>query len=248
MKLLLRSLCLVLVFAGSALARPDQEIPQLNRRITDRTGTLSGGDLERLESILEHFEKETSNQIIVLMVPTIGDQSIEEYSLHVAEKNKLGKKGKDNGVLVVIAKNDHLARIEVGYGLEGVLTDALSSQIIRNVMFPHFRQNDFVGGIAAGVNAIMDATKGEYTAEPDGQHTARKFSPLIVILLFALFGIFSSFARRGRRTYMGSRGYYSGGPWFGGFGGGGFGGGGFGGGGFGGGGGSFGGGGASGSW
>jgi len=243
--------CLTLLLVADA--RADRiDIPRVTERFTDLTRTLSGDEANRLEGRLKDFETQTSNQIVVLMVPTIGGMPIEEYSLLIAQKNKLGRKGKDNGVLLLIVKDDHKARIEVGYGLEGVLTDALSSQIIRNEMIPHFRENDFFGGIDAGVNAILQVTKGEYTGEPESRNGVRRFSPLVIIIFILLFGVFSNFARRGRRTLLGSRGYYSSGPWFGGFGGGGFGGsggGGFGGGGgFSGGGGSFGGGGASGSW
>ena len=243
-------MCCCLLFSGIGLAQSRQPtITLLIHRITDQTGTLSNEETAQLESLLERFEHETSNQIVVFMISTTGEEAIEEYSYNVAETNKLGKKGKDNGVLVLIAKDDRHARIEVGRGLEGALTDALSSQIIRKEMFPYFRDNNFYAGIEAGVNAIMAATKGEYTAEPEGRSKGRgSSSPLVVILLFIFFGFFSLLARRGRRMYMGSRGYSSGGPWWWG-GGGGFGGGGFcGGGGFSGGGGSFGGGGASGSW
>ncbi|HMD13932.1 MAG TPA: TPM domain-containing protein, partial [Bacteroidota bacterium] len=103
-----------------------QEIPELHHRVTDLSGTLSAGELESIDQSLAQFEQETSNQVVVLLITTLNDQSIEDYTIQVAEKNKLGKKGRDNGVLVVIAKADRKARIEVGYGLEGALTDAIS--------------------------------------------------------------------------------------------------------------------------
>ena len=178
-------------------------------------------------------------------------RSSEDYSLKVCEKNKLGKKGRDNGVLFLIVKDERRMRIEVGYGLEGVLTDALSEQIIHRVVAPKFRVGDYNGGINAGVDAIMAATKGEFQGQPEAS-SRKQLSPIAVLILFLLFGSFTRLLFRGvRRTTMGSGRYWSGGPWFGGFGGGGggFGGGGFGGGGgFSGGGGSFGGGGASGGW
>ena len=228
--------------------RDDQSVPVVHQRITDFTGTLSQDEQRRLESKLEQFERETSNQIVVIIISSLEGGSIEDVTLRVAEKNKLGKKGKDNGVLLLVAKDDRQIRIEVGYGLESVLPDATSDQIIRRVIAPKFRQGDFSGGIDAGVDAIMRATKGEFTGDPEGGRTGRHTSPLIALLLFILFGIFSRLFIGGRLHYMGPRGYYSsGGPWwYGGMGGGGgFGGGG---GGFSGGGGSFGGGGASGSW
>ncbi len=170
------------------------------------------------------------------MVPTLGDEPIEEVSYDIAKKNGIGQKGKDNGVLVLIAKDDRQMRIEVGYGLEGVLPDILAGQIIRKEMIPHFKEGDYAGGIQAGVDAIILATKHEYTADTQAQ-TGRRGSPSLVWILFVIAFIVLRFLRRG------------GGFWWGGFGGGGFGGGGFGsGGGFSGGGGSFGGGGASGRW
>jgi uncharacterized protein len=247
-------LCVSVLLAPSTCGAQsgDQQVPLIRQRVTDMTGTLSPDDLQHLESKLDQFERETSTQIVILSVPSIEGGSIEDFTLRVAEKNKLGKKGRDNGVLFLISKNDRLMRIEVGYGLEGVLTDATSDQIMRRVVAPKFRDGDFSGGIDAGVDAIMQATKGEFTGEPGRGRSGRRTTPFVAfLLLFILFGIFSRLIRGGRRHYLGSRGYYSsGGPWFGGMGGGGgFGGfGGGGGGGFSGGGGSFGGGGASGSW
>lgn len=243
------TLVCILLAAGSAPAQHNEiPLPEIHRRVTDLTGTLPDDGIRRLESALERFERETSNQIAVLMIPSLNGESIEDYSMRVAEKNKFGKRGRDNGILVLIVKEDHRMRIEVGYGLEGVLTDALCDQIIRRVMAPKFRDGDYAGGIEAGVDAIMFATKGEFKGEPRGNGDLRRFTPILLLLVF-LFFAFMNRLLGGRRHYVGSRGYYSG-PWFGGFGGGGFSGGGFGGGGggFSGGGGSFGGGGASGSW
>ncbi|HMK38496.1 MAG TPA: TPM domain-containing protein, partial [Bacteroidota bacterium] len=153
--------------------------------------------------------------------------------------NKIGRKGKDNGVLLVVARNDRKARIEVGYGLEGVLPDALAGQIIRHEIGPHFRQGDYCG-LRAGVEAIMSATKNEYQAEPSSRGGRSSSTRLIFALVFVAFMVIR-LARRRHGIFLG------GGPWIGGGWGSGSGGG-FGGGGFGGGGGSFGGGGASGSW
>ncbi|MBI1807330.1 MAG: YgcG family protein [Ignavibacteria bacterium] len=241
------------LWAASSFAQRDAEsVPLLSHRVTDMTSTLSRDETQSLEEQLAQFERETSNQIVVLIVPTMNDESIEDFSLRVTEKNKLGKKGRDNGVLLLIAKEDRKMRIEVGYGLEGSMPDAISDQIIRRVIAPLFRQGDYFGGVNAGIDAIMRATKGEYQGEPDDKGSRNRLSFLIPLLLFLMFGFFSRLFTGGRRHYLGSRGYYSsGGWWLGGFGGGGFGGGsgGFGGGGgFSGGGGSFGGGGASGSW
>lgn len=235
----------VLLFVLVVFSTAQQEVPIVHQRVNDETGTLSRDEVAALESTLAQFEKETSNQIVVLMVPSTQGDSFDDYSLRVAEKNKLGKKGRDNGVLLFIAKEDHNLRIEVGYGLEGTLPDAISDQIIRQVIIPKFKQNDFFGGIQSGLEAIMQATKGEYKGTSENSDI-KKFKPLIVILMILLFGVLPRIFGGGRRHYVGSSGYYSGGGFFGGFGGGSSSGGGFGG--FSGGGGSFGGGGASGSW
>ena len=137
-----------------AQANKPPDVPEIHQRVTDLTGTLTSDQIASLSQKLEQFEHQTSNQIAVLMIPTVGNESVEDYSMRVAEKNKFGKKGRDNGVLLFIAKDDHWIRIEVGYGLEGALTDALSDQIIRHEMFPKFRSGDFYGGIDAGVDAI----------------------------------------------------------------------------------------------
>ena len=239
----------LLITALAAGKSPDLVIPEIHHRVNDLGGLMTGAQVADLESRLDAFEQQTSNQIVVLVVPSLEGESLEDFSLQVCEKNKLGKKGRDNGVLFFIVKNERRMRIEVGYGLEGVLTDALSDQIIRTVVAPRFRVGDYPGGISAGVDAIMLATKGEFQGEPNAGKR-NKVSPLAMLIFFLLFGGFTRLFLRGlRRTTMGSGRYYSGGPWMGGFGGGfGGGGGGFGGGGFSGGGGSFGGGGASGGW
>ncbi len=225
------------------------DVPSLSRRVTDLTGTLSVGEQRQLEDTLSRFEEETSNQLVVLIIPALDGESIEDYSLRVAEKNKIGTKEHRNGVLLLIAKDDRKMRIEVGYGLEGALPDAISDQIIRRIIVPEFRDGDYTGGIEAGVNAIISATKGEYKGE--GRRNGNGKFPFTALVFAGIFVVafLSRLLGGGRRHYVGSRGYYSRGGWWmggGGFGGGGFGGGG--GGGFSGGGGSFGGGGASGSW
>lgn len=243
-----------LLLAPPARAQ-EMAVVEIHRRMTDLSGTLSGSDEVALEQKLARFEQETSNQIVVLMVGSVGGGSIEDYSLRVAEKNKLGKKGRDNGVLILIAKEDRKIRFEVGYGLEGALPDATVDQIIRHIIAPRFREGDYAGGIDEGVDAVIAATKGEFTGTGGKGGIFKNPSVLGVIIAFLVFflGPFTRILSGGRRYQIGSRGWRSSGPWFGGFGGGGGSGGGFsgfggGGGGFSGGGGSFGGGGATGSW
>jgi len=210
--------------------------------VTDRAGILGSDAGSRLETVLREFDLRTSAQVAVAAFPSLDGGNIEDVSMRIAEKWKPGRKDKDNGVLLVIFKNDRQVRIEVGYGLEGVLTDALAGQIIRDEIIPKFRQGDYAGGISDGVQAIMSAVRGEYQAKASNQDErdpATVFIALFFILLlpYLLFGI----GKRGRR---GSGGRYGGFPSGRYHGGGGFGRGGFGG--FGGG--SFGGGGASGKW
>jgi uncharacterized protein len=236
-------LCLLL-----SLAHGQPKIPEHGGVwVHDEAHILSSQTKAMLESILQAERDSTSNQIAILIVPTLNGESIEDFSLRVAEKWQPGKKEKDNGVLLLISKDDRLMRIETGYGLEGALTDAIASRIIRNEIAPRFRTGDYDGGVHAGVMAIIQAIKGEYVNEdPAPRKRNSKGSPLATILILILIVILASRGRRG-----GGRGgnWSSGRGWMGPIGGFGGSGGGFGGGGgsFGGGGG-FGGGGSSGSW
>jgi uncharacterized protein len=223
-------------------------IPELwGLRIHDEAKVLSPGFVEQLEHRIKSDEDSTSNQIAVLVIRSLEDYPMEDYTLAVAEKWKLGQKEKDNGVLLFVAVEDRKIRIETGYGVEGVLPDALCNRIIRNDIAPYFRQANYEAGIQAGVEAISKAIAGEYKAEPQtSRKTGGNIVPFLVILIILII--------IGRIRGGGGRGGYRGGGWSSGsgwFGGGGFsGGGGFGGGGggFSGGGGGFGGGGSSGSW
>ncbi len=239
----MKSLFLFLLFVSIGFAQ-QENLPVLKNYANDFTGTLTPDQLSELDYRLQTFDDSTSNQLVFLMIPTLNGYPLDEYSNETAIKNKIGTKKNDNGVLLLVVKDDHKARIEVGYGLEGALTDALSSSIIRNVMIPYFKQNDYFDGVSAGINAIILATKGEYKADKKA-HSRDSYSGIFT-LLFVLFFVISFFLRGGGRG--GGFFYYGGG--LGGFGGGGgfSSGGGFGGGGFSGGGGDFGGGGASGSW
>jgi uncharacterized protein len=234
----------------SLFAYGQPAIPELwGTRIHDEAGVLSSGFVNQLEHSLKSGEDSTSNQIAVLVIPTLNDYPVEEYALQVAEKWKLGQQGKDNGVLLLVVINDRKIRIEVGYGLEGVLPDALANQIIRNEMAPYFRQQNYEAGIAAGTAAIQRAIAGEYTAEAQPIRRKKgKGSILPFLFILALLIIISRIRGGGGRR---GGGWSAGSGWYGGGFGGGFGsrgGGGFGGGGFSGGGGGFGGGGSSGSW
>lgn len=154
--------CLAALFAFATVAAAQTaEVPYLTGRIVDNAELLGADAHRRLTETLRQHEQRTGNQIAVLTVPTIHGESIEEYAVRVFEQWKLGQKGKDNGVLVVVVPQDRRMRIEVGYGLEGVLTDAQASRIIRNLMTPRFRKGDFSGGITQGVNAIVAQLEGK---------------------------------------------------------------------------------------
>ncbi len=229
------------------------EIPKIIDPVTDITNTIDRDDYVQLRKQIVRFEDSTSNQIVVLIIPTLGENDIREFGIKTLEQNKIGQKGNDNGILLLIAKNDRKVSIEVGYGLEGVLTDAICEQIIRNEMLPEFKDGNYTKGISAAIQTMMLATKGEYTAEKKNENNSGWFGVVIVfaVILVAVFG-----AARGRQYGVTSSGYRRHNDWWGGGFGGGLGGGGgfgsFGGSGGGsswsGGGGSFGGGGASGSW
>lgn len=208
--------------------------------VTDKAGLLSPSARAKLEDTLKSFEDKTSNQIVVVTFPSLGGQSLEDFSIHLAETWKVGQKGKDNGVIFLIFKNDRKMRIEVGYGLEGVLPDAVSGQIISRIVAPHFRTNNYEKGVFAGVDAIIQAIQREFKGTSD-QRRISDFGKMLLIL--AIFLFFYFWVRITSYRLGSHRGKY-GGFWVGG----GSGGGGFGGGGFSGGGGSFGGGGASGGW
>lgn len=218
------------------------QIPKLEKYATDYTNTLSSSELNYLNRDLKNFDDTTSNQVVFLMISSLGTYPIEMYTYEVATQNQIGTKENNNGALLFVAKNDRKMRIEVGYGLEGALPDALASSIIRNEIAPHFRRDDYYGGVQAGLNAIKLATVGEYKRDKKVDDDDGGGFPIIYIILFILISIFSRGRHGGGLAGLILLGGMSGGRSSGGFGGGGS----FGG--FSGGGGSFGGGGASGGW
>ena len=167
-----RRLSRLLWLLATALLAPvllhaaDAAVPQLARHVTDLTGTLTAQQVDQLDAQLVSLEKTKGAQLVVLMVGTTEPQDIEGYSLAVAEANKIGRKGTDDGVLLLIAKNDHGARIEVGYGLEGAIPDAAAARIIREYIAPKFRANDYFGGISDAVGALTQLINGEPLPPP----------------------------------------------------------------------------------
>ena len=242
--------CAIWLFAQTGLAL---QVPTLEGRVNDRADLLSAAAEQTLTSRLVDYEKSTGHQLAVLTIPTLDGDPVEDFSIRVVEAWKLGKKGKDDGVLVLVVSKDRKMRIEVGYGLEGELTDASAGRIVRDIMAPRFRNGEYEGGIIAAVDAVILKTGGQVAAGDAGEAQrlepparpvgllGRIVSGLFKLAFFGLFGFVFLFILLINR-FGGPR---SGGMFFGG---GGSSGGGFGGGGFSGGGGSFGGGGASGSW
>jgi uncharacterized protein len=163
-----RFLIFSLLISLSAFAQ--KAVPELwHTRVHDDAHVLKQETIDALEKQLTVYEDSTSNQIAILIISSLDGDPIESYSIRVAEKWQLGQKEKDNGVLLLIAVDDHKMRIEVGAGLEGVLTDALTSRIIRNEMAPNFRRADFDSGVTAAVIGIIAAIGGEYTADDSSE-------------------------------------------------------------------------------
>ena len=194
---------LFLVFVAAA----EIAIPPLKARVTDLTGTFSDQQRAALEQTLAEFEKRKGPQIAVLMVPTTQPETAEQYAVRVEESWKLGRKGVDDGVLLLVAKNDRKLKIEVGYGLEGALPDAIAKRIIDEDIVPRFKQGDFYGGVRAGTDRIMRVIEGEPLPPPRAGPAAANVSqhmdwliPAILVLFFVggiLRMIFGRFAGAG---------------------------------------------------
>jgi uncharacterized protein len=157
----LTSLIAVLWLLCAPWAAAEVAVPPLKARVTDLTGTLQPDQQAALEQTLQAFENSKGSQIAVLIVPTTQPETIEQYAIRVAEAWKLGRKGVDDGVLLLIARNDRKLRVEVGYGLEGAIPDAVAKRIVSEIITPHFKQEDYFGGIQAGVDRIIKVVEGE---------------------------------------------------------------------------------------
>lgn len=180
---MLRAFCLLLLIILSYLTYAQKAVPELwSQRVHDEAKVLSASVVDQLELELKQYEDSTSNQIAILIISSLDGDVLEDYSLRVAEKWQLGSKKNDNGVLLLIAVDDHKMRVEVGQGLEGVLTDAHSNRIIRNEMAPNFRRGDYDAGVKAAVNSMIKAIGGEYSAEDPAEENT-----LLGKLIFGLF-------------------------------------------------------------
>jgi uncharacterized protein len=188
---LLQSLCALAI-----------DVPQLKTRVTDLAGILTADQIANLDSRLRSFEISDSTQLAILIIPSLEGEPIEDYSMRVAEAWKIGQKGRDNGALLLISMRDRMARIEVGYGLESNLTDARTSQIIRNEIALRFREGDYYGGIDAAVTAMIQSVRGMYKGDSHPERTSARpasgrFFNLIIMLLFPLLWLLSATGKWG---------------------------------------------------
>ena len=186
---------LLMTLITLAGAQELQAIPKLAARVMDLTATLSAEQKSQLETKLADFEREKGSQIAVLLVPTVQPETVAEYALRVFEAWKLGRKGVDDGALLLVAKEDRKLRIEVGYGLEGALNDATAKRIISETITPFFKQGDFYGGIEAGVDVMITVIGGEPLPEPaasrsgGGESDYEAMFPIVFMMVFVVGGI-----------------------------------------------------------
>ena len=189
-----RALLLLCALGWAALAAAQVPVPPLTGHVTDLTGTLTAEQKATLEQTLTAFESRKGSQLAVLMVASTAPEEIEQYALRVAEQWKLGRKKVDDGAILVIAKNDRAMRIEVGYGLEGALTDLTSKRIIDETILPRFKAQDFDGGITAGVGQLIRVIDGEPLPAPNARPSAgigdvQQYAPVLFILALVVGGV-----------------------------------------------------------
>jgi len=178
---------IVLVLWTSAQAL---EVPKLQGYVNDYAGMISGPAREQLETELRAFEQSDSTQIVILTIPSLEGDVIEDFGIRVAEAWKIGWKGKDNGAIFIVSRDDRRMRIEVGRGLEGKLTDLMAGRIIDLVVKPRFKRGDFDGGFLAGVAAIIDTTRGEFSPAPEDHRPSREgASRFFTFLIFGAFAM-----------------------------------------------------------
>lgn len=200
----LLAIAALLVGAASAAAAPadpnEIPVPKLTAHVIDQTGTLTPAQRDSLDAKLAELDRTHGSQVVVLMVPSTGDESIFDFATRVTDEWKLGRKGVDDGVLLVLAKAQHKIRIHTGRGVQGTLTDALSNRIINEIIAPRLRAGDFAGGLDAGVDAIIQAIEGENLPLAQARRPAAKVSgdsffylavflvPILGLALRAVFG------------------------------------------------------------
>lgn len=182
-------LAFLLFFLALSATRAEVPVPDLSRRVTDLTGTLTPDTVSRLESTLAQFEQGKGSQIAVLLIPTTQPEDIAQFGIRVGDKWKIGREGVDDGVILIVAKDDRKVRLEVGYGLEGVIPDAVAKRIIEEDIVPRFKQGDFSGGVEAGVTRLMRLIEGEPLPPPQaGQMQGFDPDQLVVPFIIGIAG------------------------------------------------------------
>ena len=171
----------LLLFALSAWAQV--AVPELSRRVTDLTATLSADQVAALESKLAAFEAQQGSQIAVLIVPTTQPEDIAQFGIRVAEKWKIGRTKIDDGVILIVASDDRKLRLEVGYGLEGAIPDAIAKRVIAETITPYFKAGDYYGGIDAGVQQLMRLIEGEQLPPPSGTGGSGDDGPFVILII-----------------------------------------------------------------
>jgi uncharacterized protein len=178
---------------GALAIRAEVAVPPLTARVTDLTGTLSGEAITRIEAKLVNLEARRGSQVAVLIVPTTQPEEIEQFGIRVEDAWKLGRKGVDDGAYLIVAKNDRRVRIEVGYGLEGALPDAIANRIITETITPHFKLGDYDGGVEAGIDQIISVVNGEPLPEPDRKWEHHgglgNLLPFLLVIVFVASGV-----------------------------------------------------------
>jgi uncharacterized protein len=191
-------LLLCSLFFFSSLPSLGAPVPELRGRVVDTASMLSQATVDQLEKLLAAFETEDSTQIVVLTIDSLQGESLEGFSLKVAEKWQIGQRGSDNGALLLIVKNDRKIRIEVGYGLEGSLTDLVAGKIIRNIITPQFRNSNFNQGVFDGVSAMIRSVRGEFSSAippSKGHKQDNDFAGFLIFIIFAFFNLGKVFRR-----------------------------------------------------
>jgi uncharacterized protein len=192
---------LALLMGSAADAR---DVPPLTGRVVDLAQVLPPATAEELSSRLKAHEDKTTNQVAVLIIPSLEGEPLFDFSHRVATTWKLGQRGTDNGALLLVAIKDRKVRLEVGYGLEGALTDARSAQIIRNEIVPRFRAGDFAGGVAAGVDAVLKTIEGTYTASDRPPAPAQLDDRIGSVVLAVFIGVLIGLALSRVHRFVGA--------------------------------------------
>ncbi len=182
-----KALLMVLLLAASSYAL---DVPDITRRVTDLTQTLSSQEISQLEAKLQNHERESSDQIAIVMINSLEGNALEQFSLKICEKWKGGQRGKDNGLLILVVKNDRQIRLETGYGFEGVLPDGRCGRIIREDITPSFKEGNYYRGLDNGLDQIFLAVKGEYKGNEGDGAGEDAAAGKMMIGLFLLFFVF----------------------------------------------------------